>query len=252
LIVGVFLKNNILLLGGSGNLGSKIIKSKIFLNLKYPSKKELNILNKNKIEKYLIKNDIDLVLHCAALARLRDCEVNKKNAEKVNIIGTENIVKSILNIKKIKKKDVKLIFISSDAVYSDIGGNHKETDKPSPHNVYGFTKLKGEKLVRKVKHHMILRTRFFDKNKINFKYSAVNIFTSALEVNKLIYLISKLIKIKFHGTINVGIRKISDFKKYKKYKKNIKPCDKNKIFSELNFKIATDASLNLKKLRNLL
>ena len=112
------MKNNILLLGGSGNLGSKITKSKIFSNLKHPSKKKLNILSKNKIEKYLIKNDIDLILHCAAFARLKECELNKKIAEKVNVIGTQNIVKSILKVKKIKKKDVKLVFISSDAIAS--------------------------------------------------------------------------------------------------------------------------------------
>ena len=128
-------------------------------------------------------------MHCAAFARLKECELNKKIAEKVNVIGTQNIVKSILKVKKIKKKDIKLVFISSDAVYSHMGGNHKETDKPSPHNVYGLTKLKGEKLVKKLKHYIIIRTRFFDKNKIRFKYSAVNIFTSALEANKLVNLI---------------------------------------------------------------
>jgi len=53
------LKNNILLLGGSGTLGKSIKKSKLFLRLKSPSKKNLNILNKNGLEKYLNKNDIN-------------------------------------------------------------------------------------------------------------------------------------------------------------------------------------------------
>ena len=43
-----------------------------------------------------------------------------------------------------------------------------------------------------------------------------------------------------------------DYKNYKKYKKKLKPCDKNKIFNKLNFKIATDASLNLNKLKRIL
>ena len=250
--MGIFLKNNVLLLGGTGTLGSKIIKSKFFPNLKHPKKKILNILNRNKIEKYLIKEKISLILHCAALARVKDCEFNKNKAKKINIIGTQNIVKSILKIKKNKKNDIKLVFISSDAVYASTKGNYKETDKLSPYNVYGQTKLKGEKIVKKLSNYIIIRTRFFDKRKIPFKYSAINIYTSSLEVGKLAKYISILIRKKFQGTINVGGPKISDYKKYKKYKKNLKPCDKSKIFNELNFKIATDASLNINKLRKFL
>ena len=161
--------NNILLLGGSGTLGSKIIKSKFFPNLEYPKKKMLNILNKKQIENYLVKKKIDLVLHCAALARVKDCEFDKNKAKKINIIGTDNIVKSILKIQKIKKKDIKLVFISSDAVYASTRGNYKETDKTSPYNFYGLTKLKGEKIVKKLKNYMIIRTRFFDKKKNSFQ-----------------------------------------------------------------------------------
>ena len=246
------MKSNVLLLGGSGTLGSKIIKSKLFPNLKYPKKKILNILNKKQIENYLIKKKINLVLHCAALARVKDCELNKNKAKKINIIGTQNIVKSILKIQKMKKKDIKLVFISSDAVYASVKGNYKETDKTNPYNFYGLTKLKGEKIVKKLKNYIIIRTRFFDKRKIPFKYSAINIYTSSLEVNKLVKYISILIKKKFQGTINVGGPKISDFKQYKKYKKSLDPCDKSKILNELNFKIATNASLNISKLKKVL
>ena len=73
-----------------------------------------------------------------------------------------------------------------------------------------------------------------------------------MEVDKLVKYISILIKKKFKGIINVGGKKISDYKKYKKYKKSLKPCDKSKVFNELNFKIATDASLNISKLKNFL
>ncbi len=248
MIAGVFLKGNILLLGGSGTLGSCIIKSKKFPKLKCPNKKKLNILNKKKITNYLSKNNIKLILHCAAIARVRECELNKSKAKKVNIEGTRNIVQSINKI----NKHIKLIFISSDAVYSSTKGNYQETDKLLPYNVYGKTKVEGEKIVKKLKNFVIIRTRFFDKKKIPFKYSARNIYTSAIEVNKLVKYISILIRKEFQGIINVGGPKISDYKNYKKYKKKLVSCDKNKIFSELNFKIATDASLNLSKLKKFL
>lgn len=246
------MKLKTLLLGGSGTLGSKIIISKFFDNLISPSKKKLNILNKTKIQKFLTQHKIDLVIHCAALARVRECEINKHKAKKINIDGTKNIVSSILKINKINKKKIKLVFISTDAVYSDIGGNFKETDKLSPYNYYGFTKVECEKLVKKLNNYIIIRTRFFDKNKIRFKYSAKNIYSSALEVNQLVKYVYILIKKKFKGIINVGGPKISDYKKYKLYKKNLKSCDKSKIFNEINFKISTDSSLNIDKLKKFL
>ena len=94
------MKLKILLLGGSGNLGSKIIKSNFFTNLKSPSKRKLNILDKTGIEKFLIKHEINLIIHCAAIARVKDCEGNKNMAKKININGTKNIISAILKIKK--------------------------------------------------------------------------------------------------------------------------------------------------------
>jgi dTDP-4-dehydrorhamnose reductase len=246
------LKNNVLLLGGSGTLGSSIIKSKLFKKIKFPSRKELNILNQQKLEKYFLKHSINLIIHCAALARVRACQSNKKKAFKINVQGTSNIVKTILKINKNYKKNIKLIFISSDAVYKSNSGGYRETDKLLAYNFYGITKIKGEKIVKKLKNYIIIRTRFFDKRNIRFKYYADNIFTSSLEVEKLVKYIFKLIKKKFKGTINVGRNKISDFKLYKRFKKTIKSCDKIKIIKKLNLIIATDASLNLSKMKKIL
>lgn len=251
MIVGVFLPDNILLLGGSGNLGSAIIQSNKFKNIFYPEKNKVNILNKKKIINFLIENKIQIIIHAAGLARVRDCEKFKKRARKINIDGTNNIVNSILYIKKKLNINILLIYISSDAVYSSTKGNYKETDKLRPYNYYGITKMKAEKKVLKLKKFMIIRTRFFNKNKIPFKYSADNIFSSSIEVNRLVSYIKLLIKKKFNGIINVGGKKISDYQNYKKYKKNLIKCDKSIIFNELNFAIASDASLNISKLKNL-
>ena len=87
--------------------------------------------------------------------------------------------------------------------------------------------------------------------KIKFKYFATNIFTSSLEVNKLVNYIYKIQK-NFNGILNIGRNKISDYDNYKKYIKNIKPCDRKKIFSQVNFKLAIDASLNLNKFKKIL
>ncbi len=251
MIAGVFLPDNILLLGGSGNLGSAIIQSNKFKNIFYPKKNIVNILKKKKIVNFLIENKIQTIIHAAGLARVRDCEKFKKKANKINIDGTNNVVNSIIYIKKKLNINILLIYISSDAVYSSINGYYKETDRLRPYNHYGITKMKAEKKVRRLKKFIIIRTRFFNKNKIPFKYSASNIFSSSIEVNRLVSYIKFLIKKKFYGIINVGGKRISDYDNYKKYKKNLISCDKSKIFKELDFVIATDASLNINKLKNL-
>ena len=65
------IKKRILLVGGSGNLGSEIIKSKIFKNIYAPSKKTMNLLDQQKIRKILKTKKINLVINCASLARMQ-------------------------------------------------------------------------------------------------------------------------------------------------------------------------------------
>ena len=247
MILGDFLKSKILLLGGSGTLGRSIINSKLFKNLKFPRSNKLNILKQKELKCYIFKNDIKLIMHFAAFSRVKQCEENKSKAYKINVIGTGNIVKAIKN----SKKKIKLVFMSSDAVYPSTKGNYKESDKLKPYNYYGLTKIIGEQLVKLTKNYVIIRGRFFNKNKIPFRNSASNIFTSSLEVKDFVKQIYKIISKNFNGTINIGGPKISDYKKYSKYKKNLKPCDKSIIFKNLNVKLASDASLNLDKLKKL-
>ena len=96
----------ILLIGGSGNLGSSILKSKLFKNILFPSRKELDLQNYKKIEKILYKHNFDLIINCASLARMKLCEKNISEAINNNIQGTLNLVKNILNFKLKKKKKI--------------------------------------------------------------------------------------------------------------------------------------------------
>ena len=49
------------------------------------------------------------------------------------------------SIKKIDKKHglkIRVVYISSDAVYPSIRGNYRENDKLKHYNYYGYTKIK--------------------------------------------------------------------------------------------------------------
>ena len=237
--------SKILLIGGSGNLGTSVIKSKLFKNLYFPSKKNLTLTSRKSIRKALNNHKFDLIINCAAMARILDCERNVTKAINVNIGGTSNLVKEILRYEINYKRKIKLIHISSDGVYPSQKGNYSEKGQLGPYNVYGWTKLASEFVVSLVDKHVIIRTRFFDKKKIKFKKSANDIFTSNIEVNDLVEAI-KMISLKsFTGVINVGSKRRSDYVAYKWFKNNLKPCKRKDITKNLNVNLAKDSSMNL-------
>ena len=237
------MNSKILLIGGSGNLGSEILKSNLFKNIYAPPKKKLNILYTHQIRDTLKKINPKTIIHCASLARMKECEKDKSSAINNNVLGTLNLIKQILEFQKI---NIKLIYISSDAVYPSIKGNYKESSELGPYNVYGWTKLSAEFLVKILSNYIIIRTRFYNKEKINYKFSASDIFTSQIDIKKLPKYIKYLLKENYIGEINVGGKKISDFSLYKRIKPKLKAFKRKNLIKSLKFKIAKDSSLNLR------
>ena len=241
------MNKKILLIGGSGNLGSEIIKSGLYTNIHYPSRKKLDLRNLEGMKKYIRKNNFNIIINCASLARVKDCENNKSLTIDNNILGTLNLVKAIQDYEIKKKKKIILIQISTDAVYPSLKGNYKENSKLGPYNVYGWSKLASEFLVRVLEKVIIIRTRFYKKNLIKYKYSANDIFTSQTDISLMPKYIYYLIKDRFFGIINIGDSKKSDYEIYKKIKPSLKVFKRKNLIKNLGFEIAKDASLNLKK-----
>ena len=237
-------ENKILLIGGSGTLGSSIIKSKLFKNIDAPSKNKLNLLKRANIKKRL-KNKYSLIINCAAMARMKECELSPSKAININVFGALNLVREIINYQKKFNKKIKLLHISSDGVYPSLKGNYSENSKLKPYNIYGLTKMYAEKSVMLLKSYVIIRTNFFDKKKIKFKNAATDIYTSMLEVESLVKKIKLISLSSFNGIINVGSQRKSNYRNFKKYKKNIKPCKRADIVKNLNFNIPKDSSMNL-------
>ena len=97
-------KDRVLLIGGTGSLGSAIVNSKLFKNLSCPLKRNLNLLNRKQIKFYLNKN-FSTIINCSGYPRVRECEKNKFKSFKLNVVTTKNLVKEIIlfNKKNIKK-----------------------------------------------------------------------------------------------------------------------------------------------------
>ncbi|MBI5024107.1 MAG: sugar nucleotide-binding protein [Candidatus Omnitrophica bacterium] len=231
-----------LLTGASGQLGSHIVQSGFFRNLLTPSHKELDICRANSISKYFQKHTVAGIIHCAAIARMKDCEKSPIEALETNIIGTCNLVKEIL--KNCPNKEIRFIHISTDGVYAGHKGRYTEQASAIPYNWYGWTKLGAECAVNLLQNFCIIRTRFFDPFNIPFDSYAVDSYTSSIPATDLANAIGLLFNSDFIGTINIGGKRLSDYARYKAFKPSIKPCRIEEIEKTIDFKISHDASLN--------
>lgn len=145
-----FYKNKkVLVTGGSGSIGRKIVKELVeydvdVIRVLDNNETELfnleNDLNSSKIKVFVgdikdsqrLKNlfkDIDIVFHAAAYKHVPLCEYNPLDAVKTNVLGTQNVIDMAIfcDVKKV-------ILISTDKAVH-------------PANVMGATKFLAERLV---------------------------------------------------------------------------------------------------------
>ncbi len=104
------------------------------------------------------KDKPDIIIHCASLTNVEECEDDKDYTEKINVVATRAVSEAS------EKHGIKLIYISSDSVYDGVKGNFSENDRINPQNYYGLSKYLGELEVLKVTDSLILRTNIFGWN----------------------------------------------------------------------------------------
>ena len=153
----------ILITGGAGYIGSKLVTRLIGLNYKVTvidvlkfSSNSLNHLFKSKnfifvrgdvrnkaLMKKLIKKN-EFIVPLAALVGAPLCEKNKKEAISVNLESIKYLMKNV-------KRKNKVIYLTTNSGYG-VGERNKYCDEKSPLNpisLYGKTKVQAEKIVMK-------------------------------------------------------------------------------------------------------
>lgn len=126
---------------------------------------ETDITDPDAIDSLISETKADAVIHCAAFTNVDLAETEKETCRKINEEGTLNIALAC------KKHGIKLLYISTDYVFSGEGNEPFETDcKTSPCNYYGETKLAGENSVREncEKHFIVRISWVFGENGKNF------------------------------------------------------------------------------------
>ena len=231
------MRKKIIITGGDGRFANVLKNSNLNLNIKFPNKKQLNILNLNSIKKYLKKNKSNYLIHCAALSR--PMNIHDKNISKsisINIIGTCNVVKICSEL------NIKLIYFSTGYVYEGKKGNYKEKDPVLPFNNYAWSKLGGECAVQMYKNSLILRLTMCEKPFVH-KYAFSDIKTNFMFHEDIAKILPKLLNKK--GVINVGgkIQSIYDFAR--KSGQKVKRSSGQKLYPP-------NPSMNILKLKKIL
>ena len=154
-----------LILGSNGNLEKeiiKILKKKKFTFFKIAKKKSnynINLNNHKKLENIFKNLKFKYVINCAALINLEKCEKNKISSSKINYLFPKFLAKISNNYK------FKLIHISTDHVYfSKNKILHSENSKTKAVNHYAKTKIQAEKILKKSKKYIIIRTNFVGRS----------------------------------------------------------------------------------------
>lgn len=162
----------------------------------------------------LKKSTFDVIIHCAALTNVEYCEAHPEECDRVNFQATVELAKVA------KEKGALFVFISSDQIFDGTKEAYTESDKPTPINQYGLSKVKAEEGIRELGvSHLILRTNMFGINYLNKNSFSEwileclkkqiaftlydNIYFNPLLVNTIADLIHKLMQIGATGTYNV-------------------------------------------------
>lgn len=113
------------------------------------SRADLDLTEPAAVEKVWRSIKPDLVIHCAAMSRTKDCEQQPELARRINVEATAHLAKLC--------QDIPFFFLSSGEVFDGRRGWYREEDKATPMNFYGKTKLEAEQVVLQNSNHTVVR-----------------------------------------------------------------------------------------------
>jgi len=113
-----------------------------------------DIRDSYQLEEVLEREEVDRVLHLAAIARFADADANPKLAFETNVMGTKNVVAAC------QKYHLPLVFSSTGSAIMPLDNYEPPYTEQIPargNSIYGCTKAVGEYIVREHTPHIILR-----------------------------------------------------------------------------------------------
>jgi len=124
----------------------------------------------------------DIVIHLASMTNVDGCEIDPDKATEVNISSVENICRQFSG---------HVIYLSTDYVFNGKNGPYSENDKTDPINIYGYTKLCGERLLlENNSNNLVIRSNVVYDHYINTQASFLNWILHSLNNNKNIKVVN--------------------------------------------------------------
>lgn len=106
------------------------------------SHQDLDITDQRAVFDFIEQIKPNVIINAAAYTAVDDCETRQGKAFHVNAYGAENVAKAAWQV------GAALVHISTDYVFAGCKtGPYQEEDSVAPVNVYGASKLLGERLV---------------------------------------------------------------------------------------------------------
>ena len=157
----------VLVTGANGQLGSSIharISQYPGYNFLFTDIDTLDICDKEAVRKYVLENDVQYVMNCAAYTAVDKAEEHEDLCMRINRDAVRNLGEAAHAV------GAKVIHVSTDYVFDGTSCRpYLESDATCPVSVYGRTKLAGEQALMEVcPDSVIIRTAWlyseFGKN----------------------------------------------------------------------------------------
>ncbi len=140
----------ILVTGSSGCLGNLLVD--LLEGVWAPCRNEMDMTRPNEVCKAVCKRKPKTIIHAGAWTDVDACEADPERAFTVNWLATRALASAAI------KCEATLIYISTDYVFDGTKPIYSEHDEPNPLNVYGKSKLLGEKEALRVPAGYVIRT----------------------------------------------------------------------------------------------
>jgi len=151
-LLGFNLSSMLFRLGFQSILGQYCNNHQIF---EYIDGIKLDLVNTKEVINVIQKFTPDIIIHCAAMTNVDQCQQYPKEAFDSNVAACKNIIAAVA------KLESKIIYLSTDQLWEGLKAFVTEKTVPHPINIYGESKLAGERVIASYTNHIILRTNFF-------------------------------------------------------------------------------------------
>ena len=136
----------ILITGGKGMLGRTLQRELAGHEIIVADLPEWDITDDTGFVAKVCEAKPELIVHCAAMTKVDDCETNRDLAFRLNEDGSRNVALAA------KACGARLFALSTDYVFSGEPPREpwawSETDIPRPRTVYGASKFAGEQMIQ--------------------------------------------------------------------------------------------------------